>query len=218
MLVLSLALATQDAEFLPLKAGATWSYRLSSGQTLDIRVAGTSVVGSRPCSVVENVLGPQKTLEHVAITADGLTAFKVENSTGALEYPTPILRAKLPFKAGDAWTVQLQEGAQLNTYQYRTDGPETVRVPAGDFEAWKVTASLRLPQGQAVMSVWYGKGIGMVKQVYDVNGQAMTAELGVSSLLPAPAAKPGPRTCAKCGNVDKAGGKFCAECATPFPP
>ncbi len=217
MLVLALALAAQDAEFLPLKIGTTWSYRMSTGQTLEMRVAGTSVVASRPCTVLENVLGLQKTLEHVAVTADGLTAYKVENSSGALEYPTPILRVKLPFKAGETWTVQLQEGGQLNTYQYRCDGPETVKVPAGSFEAWKVTATLRLAQGQAVMSVWYGKGAGMIKQVYDVNGQVMTAELATSSLQAAPEPKPGPRTCGKCGAVDKAAGKFCAECATPFP-
>jgi hypothetical protein len=220
LLAIPLCLAAQEAEFIPLKAGASWSYRTSTGQTLEVRVRGTSAVGSQACTLLETAVGPQVTQEHVAVTREGFTAFKVENAFGSLEYPTPILRARLPFKAGDAWTVRLQEGAQVNEYQYRTEGSEQVTVPAGTFEAWKVSGSLRGPPGPAVMTIWYGKGIGLVKQVYDVNGQAMTAELTASSLIakPAPDPKPGPRLCPKCAAEDKAGGKFCAECGAPLGP
>ncbi|HEX7897159.1 MAG TPA: hypothetical protein VF950_05340, partial [Planctomycetota bacterium] len=207
---LALALAAQDADYFPLPPGASWSYKMSSGQSFEMRIVGSSKVGSQACVVIENVLGPQTTREHVAVTREGLTAFKVENAFGAFEYSTPIVRAKLPFKKGDAWQIQLKEGNQLNTYHYRAEGEEPVTVPAGVFDAWKVSTTL----GPAVMSNWFAKGVGLVKQVYEVNGQAMTAELVSTSLKPAaPAA---PRACAKCGAVDKAGGKFCAECAAPF--
>lgn len=215
VLALALGLALQAGEEIPLKPGTTWSYRMSTGQTLDLRVAGTSVVGAVPCTIVETRIGTQTTREHVALTAQGLTAYKVENAFGALEYPTPILRVRLPFKSGETWTVQLQENGTLNTYGYRTDGPESLTVLGSTVEAWKVATTLRLPQGEAVSTLWYAKGLGMVRQVYEVGGQKMTAELASTSLQPA-AAPAGPRRCGKCGAEDKAGGKFCAECAAPF--
>lgn len=214
MLALALALALQDADYFPLKPGAAWTYRMSSGQAMEVKVVGTSNVGGQACAVVQTNLGPQKSVEHQAVTRDGLTAFKVENAAGVFEYPTPILRAKLPFTKGDTWQIRLQEGAQLNTYVYLTEGEEKIKVAAGDFDAWKVVATLRLPQGQAVMSSWYAKGVGLVKYVYEVNGQPMSAELSATSL--APTTPPPPRACSKCKAPDKAGGKFCAECGTPF--
>ena len=213
MPLLLLALLVQDADYFPVQPGTSWSYKMSSGQALEVKIAGPSAVGTQACVAVQSVLGEQRTLEHVAVTREGLTAFKVENAYGAMEYPTPILRAKLPFKKGDTWQITMKEGPQVNTYTYLTEDLEKVAVPAGTFEAWKVVITL----GSAVMSNWYAKGIGLVKQVYAVNGQTMTAELVSTSLKPAPVPAPGPRTCAKCGAVDKAAGKFCAECATPFP-
>ena len=216
MVLLALALCAQDADHFPLRPGTTWSYRMSSGQTLETQIVGPSKVGPQPCAIVETLLGSQRSREHVAVTSEGLTAFKVENAYGAMEYPTPIVRARLPFKKGETWQITMKEGPQLNTYTYLTEDLEKVTVPAGTFEAWKVVTTL----GPAVMSNWYAKGIGLVKQVYALNGQSMTAELASTSLKPAeaPAPPPGPRTCAKCGAVDKAGGKFCAECAAPFAP
>lgn len=213
-IAMNLGLQARDAEYFPAQPGTRWEYRMSSGQQLSVRIAGPSTVGTRSCVVVETVLGPQTSREHVAVTDAGFTAFKVENAFGALEYPAPIVRAKLPFKKGDSWQITLQEGPQLNTYQYRTEGQESVTVPGGTFDAWKVSTTL----GPAVMTNWYAKGFGVVKQVYQFNGQAMATELVSTSLKPAeaPPAPAGPRTCAKCGAVDKAGGKFCAECAAPF--
>jgi hypothetical protein len=214
------ALLVQDADYFPVQPGTTWSYKMSSGQALDVKILGPSTVGVQACVVVQNVIGEQQTREHVAVTREGLTAFKVENAYGAMEYPTPIVRAKLPFKKGDTWQITMKEGPGLNTYTYLTEDLEKVTVPAGTVEAWKVVTTLKLPDdGQAVMSNWYAKGLGLVKQVYALNGKTMTTELVSTSLKPAsvPAPAPGPRTCVKCGTVDKAGGKFCAECATPFP-
>ena len=215
MVALVLILAVlQDGDFLPLKDGAAWTYRTPGGQAIEVRIAGASLVKSQACRVQETVVGPQVTQEHLAVTPEGLTAFKVENAFGSLEYPTPILRVKLPFKAGDTWTVRLHEGGQLNEYQYRTDGPEKIVVPAGTFDAWKITATLPGGDKPATVATWYAKGVGMVRQVHEIKGPPLSVELASSSLLAPPAA---PRACAKCGAVDKAGGKFCPECGGPLP-
>ncbi|HYF00058.1 MAG TPA: hypothetical protein VEJ18_14155 [Planctomycetota bacterium] len=221
LILIAALLPVQNGDVFPLKPGAAWEYRLSTGQPMAIRVVGASEAGGRACMIVETAVGEQKTREHLAVTDQGLTAFKVENPFGSLEYPTPILRAKLPFKEGDAWTVSLQEGLQLNRYEYRTGARESVRVPAGAYEAWKVVATLKTPQGEASMTAWYAPGVGLVKQVYAFGDRQMTAELSSTTLAaPAAAAPPaatGPRVCARCKTPDKGGGKFCAECAAPFP-
>ena len=221
MTILAAALLLcQESPLIPLHDGASWTYALSTGQTLSVRVSGRSEAGGRACTVLETTVGGQSTREHVAVTDQGLTAFRVENAFGSLDYPTPILRVKLPFKEGDAWEVSLQEGLQLNRYRYRTEAREEVRVPAGVFSAWKVVASLQLPQGEAVLSAWYAPGVGLVKQVYVLGDRTMTTELSSTTVRSAPApaaAPPGPRVCGRCKTPDKAGGKFCAECAAPFP-
>ncbi len=190
MVALLLVLAVQDADVLPLKDGTTWTYRTAAGQAIEVRILGASTVRTQVCRVQETSVGPQITQEHLAVTPEGLTAFKVENAFGTLEYPTPILRAKLPFKAGDAWTVRLEESGRVNEYQYRTDGPEKVVVPAGTFEAWKVTATLPGGDKPATVATWYAKGVGMVRQVHEIKGPPLSVELASSSLLAPPAPPP----------------------------
>ena len=217
MLIQALLLCAlaQDADYFPFKPGSEWTYSLSNGQSLSIRVTATASVKGTECAVVESQSGPQKAKEWMAVTAEGLKVFRIENAQGTVEYPQPLLRAKFPLTKGDSWTLTVPEGPVQNTYQYTCEGLETVTVRGAAIEAVKLTASRRTLQGPFTMSAWYGKGLGLVKQTLSLGGQTMTAELTQSSLRPgpgAPAAPAGEAKCPKCGAA--AAGKFCAQCGT----
>jgi hypothetical protein len=217
-LALLLCSAAQDAEYFPLKTGSDWTYALSNGQSLTIRVTGAAAVKGVDCSVVESDLGPQKTREWLAVTPEGVKSFKMENASGALEFPQPVLRAKFPLRKGDTWKVMLQEGPALNTYQYSCDGTETLNILGATVEAVKVTATLQTPQGAMRMSAWYARGLGLVKQAFTLGAQTMTAELSKTNVKPAqaaPAPAAGGIRCPKCGAATR--GKFCNECGTSLP-
>jgi hypothetical protein len=189
-LALLLAATVQDADYFPLKPGNEWSYTLSTGQSMTIRVTGTAKVKGVECAVLESEMGPQKAREWIAVTPEGVKSFKVENAAGAMEYEQPVLRAKFPLAKGDTWKVTLQEGPALNTYQYACEGIESVTVAGAAVEAMKFTATLQTPQGVVKMSAWYARGTGLVRQAYSLGAQAMTAELAKTNVKAAAAGAP----------------------------
>ncbi len=184
MLQLALLLgAAQDADYFPLQKGNEWTYAYSNGQTMTMRVGGTSTIKGVECTTLDTERGPQKTREWLALTAEGMKCFKIENAAGALEFPQPALRAKFPLTKGDSWKVTLQEGFALNTYQYVVDGTEFIPVSGTPTEAVKISASLQTPQGLITVSSWYAKGLGAVRFLYRMGPQSMTAELTKTNVI-----------------------------------
>jgi hypothetical protein len=177
-------LLTQEADPFGLSPGNEWVYRLSNGAVLTTRVTGTAKLKGVECAVVESVAPGQTSREYLAVTAEGLKAFKGESPFQSIEYDPPILRAKLPFKKGETWTATVQEGAVRNTYQYAWEGTETLPVAGTPVECLKLTTTLDTPQGRVTSTAWYGKGVGLVRQVYAAGGQTLTAELAKTNVAP----------------------------------
>ena len=46
------------------------------------------------------------------------------------------------FKAGERFTIPVVDEGQLYTVEFETHGPEHVRVPMGDVEAWKLNLTI----------------------------------------------------------------------------
>src|SRR5215470_3394142 len=62
----------KDSPFYPLKLGSVWHYK-GGEQTVDIRIAGYEPIGGLTCAVQEWLLeGTVVSIEHVAVTADGV--------------------------------------------------------------------------------------------------------------------------------------------------
>ena len=67
-----------------------------------------------------------------------------------------VLRAR-PFKAGETFTTMVADSGGLYSVPVRVGAPEQVRVPAGEFSAWPLTAEILDAQNQAVwknIAVW----------------------------------------------------------------
>jgi len=190
-LLLSASVQPQDADFFPLKTGNEWTYTLSNGQSLTLRVTGTGKVKGVDCPVLESESGPQRTREWLSLSPEGIRSLRMETAAGSQEFPQPVLRMKFPLRKGDTWKVMLQEGPLLNTYVYSCEGTEGLTVLGEAVDAVKLTATLQTPQGAMKRSAWYVKGLGLVKQTFALGAQTMTADLVKTNVRPAPAA-PGP--------------------------
>lgn len=129
MIALALLLVlAQDADYFPLKAGGEWTYKVTPGGTMSTRVSGTGTVKGVDCVILESEAGGQKTREWMALGADGLKTYKMENAAGSQEFDPPLVRARFPIRKGDAWEVAVTEAGQKFVWQYACEGVETLTV------------------------------------------------------------------------------------------
>lgn len=180
----ALGFAQDDSKFMPLDPGNEWQYEMSNGGTMTIRIAGAEKFKGVDCVVVESRMGEQASREVMAMTAEGLQSFKFSQGGQSMDYEKPILRLKLPYREGDAWQVEMKAGLQTLTQKFRNEGAETVKVKAGAFDCLKVSTTIDTPQGKMVLMNWYARGVGLVKQTMEMNGQSVSAELSKSNLKP----------------------------------
>lgn len=157
------ALEVAPCEWLPLRVGARWTYRVrSEGQEITQAVRVLEAVDAEPAGVyrVEYDLGRGvRALRWLAPAGDRFVA-RAEGSQSAADWKLEAL-----FAPGDS--VKVGEGT------LRFAGLEKVTVPAGEWEAAKVE---RLDAGGAVLSTsWYARGVGLVKRQSAAAVQELTS-------------------------------------------
>src|SRR5262249_21780655 len=156
----------KDSPFYPLKLGSVWHYK-GGEQIVDIRIAGYEPIGGLTCAVQEWLLeGTVVSIEHVAVTADG-----VYRCAAGLKPIVPPLRfLKLPPAAGDTWKVNsVHDGVTTaGTFRVRR---EDVTVPARRLNAFVASTSDAMVNGTMPLATtyWFVSGWGMVKQVTKFN-------------------------------------------------
>ncbi len=235
--------ATPD--YLPLKEGNQWVFTMSTGAQMTMKIAGFANVGTVRCAMVETIIGQQKSVEYVAVDAEGVKAYLGRTQGQEFRYDPPILRLKLPYREGDSWTPIIDSSGMPLTAIFESIGKERIETPAGTFDCIKVRSAMSTVAGQppAVSTIWYADGIGPVRQVMQMGGQELTATLASTNVKPtqkgrtatkaAPVAKPtqeaqAPITpnaptaakvpCPKCGALVDAGTKSCPQCGAALAP
>jgi hypothetical protein len=174
-----------DAEYFPLKLGTTWTYReKASNQTYivkvikyeDIKVSKGSEDIKVRCAVLETTApkkpGPLGT-ELIGVSDDGVYRYKI--SDYPVEPPARILAS--PLKKGDTWKIESKIQSETVQLEYAADEVE-VKVPADKYTAMRLKANDFNVEGEKMeATVWFVKGIGMVKLEMKVNGVPFTLEL-----------------------------------------
>ncbi|MFA5889561.1 MAG: hypothetical protein WDA27_01190 [Actinomycetota bacterium] len=83
-------------------------------------------------------------------------------------YTPPTRRIALPLKVGNSWTSVSETSSRTSSLKGKVLAKETVKVPAGSFEVYKVQVDLTLSGGQSgtySITEWYSAALGMpVKQ------------------------------------------------------
>jgi len=149
--------------FYPLEIGSEWRYEIN-GKAVVARVTKHEKMGENPAGKVDSFLDDKLiSSEHIAVLSDGV--YRV--AFGG-EVPTkPVMILKLPPKDGDVWAVDTEISGSTIKGSARCDF-EKVKVPAGDFDAYRVrgTYAVTTKDGQVSnpeFTFWFADGTGVVK-------------------------------------------------------
>lgn len=187
------AKAPCDNSFIPIKAGAKWTYAVKNNVTAPLTEVNTITgVGADTFTISVDTGDKVAWTETWTCTTDGL--LQLQNNGGALSAMasgpdgTATVTTKsntgitLPLnpKTGDTWTqsteVQIDGGAvhvtEKSTSTYKAVGMESVTVPIGTFDAMRVDGTVQAVVSYAdgksmpvngTLSSWWVRGKGMVK-------------------------------------------------------
>jgi RNA polymerase subunit RPABC4/transcription elongation factor Spt4 len=219
------------ADYFPLKEGNQWSYTMSNGMQMTVKVAGFAEVNGIRCAIVESDMGMQTSREYMALDSDGLKSYKAESMGQEIVYDKPVMRIKLPFQPGQSWTSSINQFGMTITTTFESVGTEQVQIPAGNFDCIVIRSTMSMPgQAPMVSESYYADGKGLVRQKIQASGQEMTVTLTNANVQPAPQTPPAPRPaapvaptspttihCPKCNAVVDANAKFCPQCGAPIP-
>ena len=209
------------ADYLPLQEGNQWTYTTSNGMQMTSKVVGFAEVGAVRCGIVETTTGGQTSREYLAADAEGLKTYMAQVQGQEFRHDPPVMRVKLPYREGDAWTATVNQFGMSMTSSFQSVGKEQIQTPAGAFDCIKVRSTMTAMPGQppVVSTLYYADGVGPVRQVMQVGGQELTVTLAATSVkprqepLPAPVSQvAGKIRCPRCGAVVDAGTKFCPQC------
>lgn len=191
--------------FYPPVEGATLEYTLGgvvSGTTSVTVDSVTEGAKGRTVTVTEKGTAPAAKREFVTRADGGLTVdigafaasaagFTVEGAGEDLSVP-PVADLEAGKKGTGRTAVEVSgpgvDGrSQPVTYTVGSTGTESVTVPAGTAEAYKITLDLDLGAGfagvtEASGTFWLKPGFGLVKQEVTISGFTLTSELAKTSV------------------------------------
>jgi hypothetical protein len=172
------------ADYCPLNEGNEWTYSVSNGSQMTVKVAGFANVGAVRCAIVETVTSGQTTREYVTADAEGLKMHASQMQGPQFRYDPPVARLKLPYKQGDRWTALVNQLGRPTSTTFESLGREQVQTPAGTFDCIKVRTTV-MGTPPTISTIYYADGVGPVQQVVQTVGQALTAKLVSTNVKPA---------------------------------
>ena len=183
------------ADYVPLREGNQWTFVMSNGAPSTMEVTGFADVGAVRCAIVETTLSGQTSREYIAVDGEGVKIYMSQAQGQEFRYDPPILRIKLPYREGDAWTAVANQAGRSITTSFQSIGKERIQTPAGTFDCIKVYSIVNgIPRQPSTVSItYYADGIGPVRQIVYAGGQQMVGTLASTN---ANAAKK-PRTAVK---------------------
>ena len=147
----------RPAYYFPTTVGAKWEYE--SGTVVVV----SKVEEGKGAKVVTVTYDGQKgaPFEVVEVSAAGL----VRTVSGGGKLDPPLVMLKGPVKVGDSWAMSTAglEGAKT------IGAVETIKVPAGTFEAVRVDSDYTFVGRRRLNSAWYAPGVGLLKMTEDGN-------------------------------------------------
>jgi hypothetical protein len=193
-LVASAAPVPKDAakeSYYPTKKGTTWTYRANEREETFFVSDVQKKDGATIISVGQIVLDQPNWVKDVIVSDAGV--FEMKSGFASRDKPRTIL--ELPAKAGDVkeidWTGP-PPGKEPLKWRKTVGAAEAVKTAAGTFEAISVEDAFyrKTKDGgrgelRSRIKRWFAPGVGLVREVYEQDGQA-EKEWGVMvSFIPA---------------------------------
>jgi len=162
----------------PLLEGLAWKYDSNLG-------AARAWVEQTGEDLVLHSQAPHLVMEQrMRILPRGVFIYGAHSEVYFIEtdrrYDPPMLRFPLPLSPGDSWEwkgkeIVDEDEAVESTVKGTVEGQETVTVPAGRFEAYRVAVTTDSSDGTTSSSVqWLVPGVGTVKTRIDIEAGGLT--------------------------------------------
>jgi hypothetical protein len=159
--------AEKSSYYFPTRVGTKWVYETTGGDDYTETVTAVEEKDRRYAVTVattshDDPEGLEPGIEKYLVSKDGVFRIgrALESATDKQEFDPPVCLLKLPHTLGDKWG----GGPRTNTWERVAGKVETVKVPAGTFEAVRV--DLEIPRGElgeGHYAQWYAPGVGKVK-------------------------------------------------------
>ena len=184
---LARAEANCDNALSPVEPGWVWTYTWRDGAGKSTRYEQRRAPTSQGFAVLTGPAGQTGRREEYRCTGSAQTSLTPPNISGVEVTRASVTGVSVPpnrgWKVGQTWdliwTMEGRKGllrgqGTVGTH-YEVLGREKVTVPAGTFDAWRVSAQTRLqgkvagvPLGQPAFTatMWYAEGVGVVRQTY----------------------------------------------------
>jgi hypothetical protein len=171
-------------DYFPLQVGDNWNYRSTTADgkqsDFNIKVLSEEKENGNTLYLVETVSTFQPIHDWYSKANGWVLMHRQEYvKTGSkADYQPTKQFLKNPLASGDSWHwqgkgmmgVDIDESNQVS-------GPETISVPAGKFEAMKVTTKVIQAGAPVAKTYWYAPGVGLVKSMTDTGSVKSTTEL-----------------------------------------
>lgn len=171
-------------DYFPLSAGDMWKYRSTTADgkqsEFSIKVLNEEKENGNTLYLVETVSTFQPIHDWYSKPSGWVLMHREEyvKAGNKAEYSPTKRFLKNPLTNGDSWQwkgtgmmgMEIDESNDVS-------GPETVSVPAGEFEAMKVTTKVVQGGAPVTKTYWYAPGVGLVKSMTDTGSVKSTTEL-----------------------------------------
>jgi hypothetical protein len=186
---------TEARDWQPLDEERFWTYELSTGESVSTRVVpGTVKLGGVQTTRVRDET--RGTTDYYASGCTGLRLYRTDKpfpgliSRFVFDRPMEILSATpqegdVLESRGDVRTTFSGIGTVGLSYQSSAavQGIESVSVPAGTFDALRLSLTVRVYRSEfgidetMAYTIWFARGIGEIRRRVDAFGDLVTAEL-----------------------------------------
>lgn len=168
--------ADAKATYFPLAPGWKWTYEYPGGK-FSMEITKTEKVGDHlSASRLETIKeGKTKLYEHVIKTEEGICRVSVQGH----EAKPPVCFLKVVEEGGEKkWTFESKIADQDIKGEFTYEGEVDVEVPKGKYKAIKITSStVDIAKQPVVISYYFAKDVGMVKQDIRVGGKLTEIKL-----------------------------------------
>lgn len=185
----------------PLQLGNTWTTQMSINNSIVTQVVTvTRVTPGKDSSIasLEYRSGGTSVLkETYRSNAQGL--FRLAGGADGSSKITPGLPIlQYPMAAGGKWSwngsITAKGKATSATAVMTSSGPETLKLPAGTFQAFKVHVDLTVLVGKRQVTYpndyWFARGVGLVRQKATIGGTEIESSIIHYEIKPKQAGHP----------------------------
>lgn len=143
--------------YFPTTPGAKWVYDEAGSESVFVASAVEERKGTKVVTVERDDRSGRVAEEVMEVSATGTV--RTHGRSGVLDAPLEILR--VPFRVGDVWA--FKSGGLEGTKT--VVAVETIKVPAGTFEAVCVDTAYTFGGQKRQSTAWYAPNVGIVKVI-----------------------------------------------------